>query len=141
MLAAASLAAFDAAREQSQIVSAQQEIIQMAKAIEAARIGSSQDYLLSITGSGCTRCSANPETALTTALQRISSAAGTFQRIERSIYDPWGNLYRLDENEGEQVSNLCRRDTITTQNNLVRYRLEYGSNYCKDNPQDTPGFY
>ena len=36
MLAAASLAAFDAAREQSQIVSAQQEIIQMAKAIEGA---------------------------------------------------------------------------------------------------------
>lgn len=141
MLAAAALAAFDQAREQSQIVSAQQEIIQMAKAIEAARIGSSQDYLRIITGSQCTRCPTPTESNLTRALQRISSAAGTFQRLEQSAYDPWGELYLLDENEGEQVGNPCIRDTIATSNNLVRYRLEYGSNYCKENPQGTPGFY
>lgn len=143
ILTAVIMVAVSVARDNAKDAAAQKDIIQIAKAVEAARVGSGDNYLLTITGSGYTwgGGTAGAETRLQNALLNISNDAGTFDGLSRLLYDPWDSLYRLDENEGEQVGNPCRRDTIVTENSRVRYRFEYGSEYCKNNPQSTTGFY
>lgn len=144
VLAAVVLASLGASREKAMVSAARQEISQIAKAVEAARIMSGKAYLKDITGSAYTWGSAETgrEDRLRTALQNISNAAGTFDGLARKTRDPFGGLYNLDENEGEQPANLCRRDSLRTENNKVVYLFEFGSQYCKRNPPSgsTAGF-
>ena len=144
ILATVVMASLNTAREKAKISAARADILQIAKAVDAARAMSGTIYLKDITLSGCTQCgdSATVETRLRTSLQRISTAAGSFESLNQSTLDPWGNPYRLDENEGEQVGNPCLRDHITTTNGLVNYRFSYGSEYCTfQAAQGNVGFY
>ncbi len=144
ILATVVMASLNAARENAKVSAAKADILQIAKAVDAARAMSGSVYLKDVTLSGCTYCgdSATVEARLRTALQRISAAAGSFESLDQSTLDPWGNPYRLDENEGEQAGNPCRIDQITTSNGLVNYVFSYGSEYCTfQAPQGNPGFY
>ena len=142
ILASVVLASLTTARARSKIATAQQQIQQIAKAVESARIMSGRQQLRTITGSSCTYCGSalTQEARLQNALQNISNAAGTFDGLSAATRDPWGNVYLLDENEGEQAGNPCLRDVIRTSNNVVTYRFEYGTDQCRLNPQGVAGF-
>ena len=129
ILATVVLASLNEAREKAKVSAAKADILQMAKAVDAARAMSGRLYLKDITQSGCTRCGdvSTMEARLRLALQRISTAADGFENLDQATLDPWGNVYALDENEGEQVSDPCRLDSISTINSEVRYRFSYGS--------------
>lgn len=144
ILASAVMASVGVARERARINTAKADILQIAKAVDAARLASGRMYLKDITLTGYTwgGGTGDAEGRLRTALQRISTAAGAFEGLDEKTRDPWGNLYRLDENEGEQVNNPCRIDQINTSNGLVNYRFSYGNGYCTFNaPQGSSGFY
>ena len=144
ILATVVMASLNAARENAKISAAKADILQIAKAVDAARAMSGTMYLKDITLSGCTRCgdTSTEEARLRTALQRISTAAESFESLDQTTLDPWGNVYRLDENEGETPGNPCRIDQINTANGLVNYRFSYGSEYCTfQAPQGNHGFY
>ncbi|MBU0749903.1 type II secretion system GspH family protein [Patescibacteria group bacterium] len=142
ILSAVVLASLNTARNNAAAAKAKQEILTIAKAAEAARFSSNSPYLYSITGSGCTRCQTNQIVALRTALTNISTVSGVFQGIENISLDPWGNVYLLDENEGEGGSTNCTRDTLTASNGTisVSYKFEYGSEYCLAHPVGVAGF-
>lgn len=143
LLSSVVLASLNAARQKARVAAARQDILQIARAVEAARAASGLTYLLSITGSGYTwgGGSAGADTRFRTALTNISTRAQTFEGLNQITNDPWGQVYVLDENEGESSPTSCSRDSIRTQNGLVSYRFEYGSEYCKANPSGVPGFY
>lgn len=144
ILASVVLASVGVARDKARVSAAKADILQIAKAVDAARAMSGTIYLKDITLSAYTWGSGtgDAEGRLRTALQRISAAAGSFESLDQKTLDPWGNVYHLDENEGEQVSNTCRLDQINTANGLVNYRFSYGSEYCTfHGPAGNTGFY
>jgi hypothetical protein len=80
---------------------------QLLKAVMAGRINNNT-HLYGITLSNCTGCGVIP---YATALDRISAAAGAnLDGLKDG--DPWGNPYRIDENEGEGASPCANQDTI-----------------------------
>jgi type II secretion system protein H len=89
ILASVVLASLNNAREKARIARAKSEITQIAKAVEAARINSGLLTLISITNSGCTYC-AGTDAAFTAAMNNIITKAGTFEGLQRILYDPWG---------------------------------------------------
>lgn len=144
ILAAVVLASVGAAREKAKVNAAKTDIIQMAKAVDAARAQSGNQYLKDITGSGYTAGSdpSGRETRMKVALQRIADAGGElYLGLKETALDPWGYPYFLDENEGEQPGDPCRIDSIRTENSQVRYRFSFGSEYCLFNQQNAQGFY
>ncbi|MEX2340994.1 MAG: prepilin-type N-terminal cleavage/methylation domain-containing protein [Candidatus Paceibacterota bacterium] len=144
ILAAIVMTSMEASRDKARVSAAKSEIIQIAKAVDAARAMGGKMYLKDITLSGWTWGGGvgDAEGRFRVALQRISAASGTFNSLDQILLDPWGSVYMLDENEGEQSGNPCRIDTISTQNGQVRYRFSYGSEYCTfQAPQGSPGFY
>lgn len=105
------------------------DIALLAKAVEAARQYENKT-LMQITNNGCTGCPcrsapSNPGlvepreldktnscwTNYYARLTLIGNAAGMDLSKLRDG-DSRGNPYYIDENEGEQVSNPCRRDTL-----------------------------
>lgn len=113
-----------------------QEISQIANAVEIARTNG-YDTLISITGSNCSNCFAPIETTLTTSLTNLSQKSGA-AGIEKITRDPWGSIYLLDENEGEGSTSNCTRDSLVSSHGT--YLFEYGTNYCKQNPQGSAGW-
>jgi len=132
------LTALNNAREKARVAKAQSEMLQIIKAVEAARLETGKT-LLGITLSACTYCGG--DSVYQTSMQRIISAGNDiYQGVEQITTDPWGVHYILDENEGEGGG--CRADYIRTSNNKVRYYFEYITATCKANPQGTsPGWY
>lgn len=57
-----------------------------------------------------------------TALDRISEASGI---DVRNVVDPFGRPYVIDENEGENPSNLCQRDTVAVYKMPHEYQRTY----------------
>ncbi|WP_455132959.1 type IV pilin protein [Microbacterium aurum] len=111
ILAAISIVAYNGVQERARASQASSELRDLAQAITMAR-ESSGKTLMQITGSNCTRCSTNAST-YSRSINRIASAAGV--NLDHVIDgDPWGNPYRIDENEGENGG--CNRDSITIQN-------------------------
>lgn len=142
ILAAVVLASLSGAREKSKIAAAKSDMIQIAKAVEAARAVSGDHYLKDITGTTWTwNGGTNAESLFTSAMGKIAASSGTFQGLDKILRDPWGDVYKLDENEGEPSASSCIADTLMTQNNKVRYHFQYGSQYCKDNGSTEPGFF
>lgn len=127
ILSSVVLASLNDARVKAQYVAAQQELLQLSKAIVYAQ-GESGNVLQAITGSGCSAC----QCAAATDLRDISPASNCYLQwenalediiaageglstgLEEATRDPWGSPYLLDENEGEQPLNFCRADHIRT---------------------------
>lgn len=113
ILAAISIVAFNGVQERARVQRANSDLAALAKAIYTARINTDKT-LMGVTLSGCTRC-AGTQAAYDQALDRIGTAAN----VNLSAYkagDPWGNMYFIDENEGEVVATPCVRDGFTVTN-------------------------
>jgi len=134
LLSSVVLSSLNSAREKSKVTAAQSSLRQIVLAAEAARNETGQT-LRQVTGSGCTRCASPMQTSLATALNAIMTKGGNvYQGIDKILYDPWGSVYRLDENELELSSTDCRRDILESGNFKVVYNFPYASAYCKANP-------
>jgi prepilin-type N-terminal cleavage/methylation domain-containing protein len=109
ILAALVLNTFSSAQEKAKAASAQNDMKILKEAILAARENTGGKTLMNITGSNCTYCGVIP---YATALDRIATASGAnLDALKKG--DPWGNVYRIDENEGEQSGNPCVKDSVT----------------------------
>jgi prepilin-type N-terminal cleavage/methylation domain-containing protein len=126
------------AREDALRSGAEQEIIQIVNAASAAKNATDHEYLYQVTGTTCTVC--DGEAQLPISLRAITDAVGTYQGLDQIDVDPWGEPYELDENEGEDGSTDCDRDTITAPGGSLTYAMDYGSAYCRDNPVGEAGW-
>ncbi len=141
ILSAIALAATFLARDRARSAAAKVEVLQIVRAMDAARFNTGKQYLKDITGSVCTSCGGAFQ--LKTSLAHIVSDGGNvYQGIDQISTDPWGQMYLLDENEGEGGSSDCRRDTLSAPggSSTVTYNLQYGSAYCKAHPVGIEGF-
>ena len=109
ILAAISIVAYNGIQNRSRVTKANSDLATLRKAIEVARL-SQNKTLLQITGSGCTFCATDKAAGYNAALTAISVAGNTNLDSLRAG-DPWGNVYQIDENEGESAG--CNRDLIT----------------------------
>ncbi|MFA6158452.1 MAG: type II secretion system protein [Candidatus Paceibacterota bacterium] len=140
LLSSVILASLGNAREKARVRAAQETILQMVKAVEVARNDTGQT-LLQLTGSGCTRCGSPQNVALKNSLTAIiSKGGGVYKGIESSVYDSWGSVYWLDENENEGGSTDCRRDSLSTTNLKIYYYFSYATTYCKAHPTGVEGW-
>lgn len=108
ILAAISVVAYNGIQQRSRENAAKSELSQFVKAINLARINRNT-HLYGVTGSNCTSCGVIP---YETAIDRIAAASNTnLDGIKDG--DPWGNPYRIDENEGEGANPCTNRDSIS----------------------------
>ncbi len=127
ILAAIVIVAYNGVQERSRVQRANTDLTTLIKAIYVARLNSNTT-LMGVTGSGCTRC-AGTQAAYNQAIDRIGTAAGVNLSALKAN-DPWGNMYVIDENEGEQVANPCILDSLTvanaaTHSGLITPRIEF----------------
>lgn len=102
ILATISIVAYTGIQERSRRASAATDLKMLEKAIVAARIQTNKT-LLQITGSNCTYCIGG-QSGYEAALDAIGAASGVnVESLKKG--DPWGERYRIDENEGEGVVN------------------------------------
>lgn len=125
ILASVVLASLGSARTKAQSARAAHEMSQLSDIMSYAKIINGSN-LISVTGSGCTRCvglcttagdlrgtSGGCYTTWVSALTNIQTVVSSaYQNISRFSRDPWGSPYVLDENEGEGGN--CNRDSVTT---------------------------
>ncbi len=108
ILATIGLVAYNGVQDRARVAKANSELKSLERAIMTARVSSDQT-LLQITGSGCTRC-VGTQVAYETALNNIATASGA-NLSDLKDGDPWGNRYSIDENELEGGS-CANRDSI-----------------------------
>ena len=97
ILAAIVIVAYNGIQERAKVAQANSELDTLEKAIRVGRLNVDKN-LLSITGSGCTKC--GDQADYESALDKIGAAAGAnLDGLKDG--DPWGNRYYIDENEGE----------------------------------------
>lgn len=114
ILAAITIIAFNGVQERARVQRANSDLNTLAKAIQVARLNA-DTTLMGVTLSGCTRC-AGTQAAYDQALDRIGTAAN-MNLSSLKARDPWGNMYFIDENEGEFPANPCITDGLTVVNN------------------------
>jgi prepilin-type N-terminal cleavage/methylation domain-containing protein len=110
ILAAIVIVAYNGVQERSRVQKANTDLNTLVKAINVARLNTNKT-LMGVTGSGCTRCGGT-QAAYNLTLDQIGTAAGVNLSALKNN-DPWGNMYVIDENEGEQVANPCILDSLT----------------------------
>lgn len=113
ILAAIVIVAYTGISERTKVSRANADLNTLVKAIQVARLNADKT-LMGVTGSGCTRC-AGTQAAYDQALDRIGQAANV-NLSPLKAGDPWGNMYVLDENEGEQIANPCIYDGLSVMN-------------------------
>lgn len=76
----------------------------------------SGQFLLQITGSGCTDCGFSGGSPMNSQTSALAANTTAWQRIgfSQAPKDPWGSPYTLDENEHEFDSNDCRFDIVVS---------------------------
>ncbi len=107
--------------EEARRSEARRNLDDIKKAIETARVKSGK-RLNQITGSNCSFCTACggdlrdvPDThECVVRWNRLLTnvSADGYGNISKFKRDPWGSPYVIDENDGEYVTNPCRRDWI-----------------------------
>ena len=107
ILAAITVVSYNGIQQRAKVTRANTDLKVLEKAILAARINENKT-LITITGTGCTICGGAAR--MSTTLDILSTASGMNLNALKAG-DPWGNPYRIDENEGE--NGLCNRDTLT----------------------------
>jgi prepilin-type N-terminal cleavage/methylation domain-containing protein len=113
ILAAITIVAYNGMQERSRVARANSDIDMLVKAIQIARLNAGTT-LMGVTGSGCTRCGGT-QAAYNTTIDKIGTAAN-MNLSSLKDNDPWGNMYVIDENEGEQVATPCVRDGLSIAN-------------------------
>lgn len=113
ILAAITVVAFNGVQERARVQRANSDLANIAKAIHLARINA-DTTLMGITGSGCTRCSGT-QASYDLTLDKIGMAAN-MNLSSFKVGDPWGNMYVIDENEGESSTTPCVKDGFTVVN-------------------------
>ena len=127
LLATMILASLGDARDKAKISKAETVLDHIRTTVASAQITHSKN-VLTITGENCSQCSCPAATDLAllpgtddcvldweNAIDDIINAHDPTIGGGAAFYtDPWGSPYLLDENEGEQPLNLCRRDTLTS---------------------------
>lgn len=108
ILASISVVAYSGVQHRARVSAATSELKTLEKAIVLARINTGVT-LRQITGSGCTRC-VGTQARYNLTLDNISTASG-MDLSSLKDGDPWGNMYSIDENEGEGGS-CAHRDSI-----------------------------
>lgn len=107
ILASISVVAYNGIQQRGRMSAAKSELNNFAKAVEVARINRGTT-LLGVTGDGNSSVS---QTRMNNSIDDISSASGIdITSLKKG--DPWGNYYRMDENEGESSATDCRQDRI-----------------------------
>lgn len=110
ILAAITVVAYNGVQERARVQRANTDLATFARSIHIARINNNTT-LMGVTLSGCTRC-AGTQAAYDQALDRIGVAANmNMSSLKKG--DPWGNMYFLDENEGEVAGTPCVTDGFT----------------------------
>ena len=126
ILAAITIVAFNGVQDRARMNKIQSDLASLEKAIKAARINNGDVPLRSVTGvpSGtASTCAAKPAGTDLAALPKtdacwvdyedslndISQASGI---VVRSLVDPWGRPYLIDENENETGPTYCVQDII-----------------------------
>jgi prepilin-type N-terminal cleavage/methylation domain-containing protein len=107
ILAAISVVAYSGIQQRAKASAAKSDLRNFAKAIEAAR-GATGKTLLGVTGDGN---SSSSQSRMNNSIDDISAASG-IDISSLKAGDPWGNYYRMDENEGESSPTDCRQDRI-----------------------------
>lgn len=113
ILAAIVIVAYNGVQERSRVQKTNTDLNTLVKAINVARLNTNKT-LMGVTGSGCTRCSGT-QAAYNQTIDQIGAAAGVNLSALKNN-DPWGNMYVIDENEGEQVANPCIYDGLNVTN-------------------------
>ena len=127
ILATVVIASLGTARDKAKIAKAETILGHMRTTVASAQISNSKK-VREITGENCSQCSCPAATDLAVlantndcvldwenAIDHIIDAHDPTIGGGAAFYtDPWGSPYLLDENEGEQPLNLCRRDTLTS---------------------------
>lgn len=109
ILATISIVAYSGIQEKAKVSRANAELQQLSRAIQVARLQENKT-LIGITGTGCTSCSDTDGTRMAQSLTKIEVASKTNLSAMKDG-DPWGNPYRMDENEGENGS-CANRDSL-----------------------------
>lgn len=108
VLVSITIVSYGGIQERARVASANSDLALLAKAVNVARINVDKE-LRTITGSNCTACLDRAVYEL--SLDRISTASGiNLSSLKKG--DPWGNVYRIDENEGEGATPCASRDAI-----------------------------
>lgn len=113
ILASISVVAFTGIQEKSKVSRANEDLVTLVKAMQIARLNTDKT-LMGVTQSGCTRCSGT-QAAYDLTLDRIGAASNTNLSALKAG-DPWGNMYVIDENEGESATTPCVRDGLSVTN-------------------------
>ena len=97
ILAAITVVAYQGITEQAKVSQANTELRTLEKAILQARVKQNKE-LRYITGSNCTYCGDQARYEL--SIDNLAAAASMDLSTIKDG-DPWGNIYRIDENEAE----------------------------------------
>lgn len=96
ILATLTIISYSGVQREARLSKAKSDLAFLSRTIQTARLKQNKT-LYQITGSNCTICGVIP---YSTALDLISAAAQV-NLDSLKAGDPWGNPYRIDENEGE----------------------------------------
>ncbi|MNQ20005.1 Type II secretion system protein G precursor [compost metagenome] len=125
ILAAITIVAYNGIQNRAKINRAQSDIASLVKAIQVARI-STDKTLTQITGSTDSR---STKALADAAIDAIAAASNT-SLTGLKAGDPWGNWYRIDENEKEQNNNDCRPDSIQVLNQSLTTQVPLSQSPC-----------
>jgi prepilin-type N-terminal cleavage/methylation domain-containing protein len=112
ILAAITIVAYNGIQERAKVQKANSDLNALVKAINVGRL-SVDKTLMGITGNGCTACGTAAN--YNSTIDKIAVAANTNLQFLKAG-DPWGNLYVIDENEGESATTPCRQDGLSVTN-------------------------
>lgn len=108
ILAAITTVAYTGIQEKARVSRANGELKTLQRAVMIGRLNQNKT-LMQITGSNCTSCNVIP---YATAIDRIAAASQmNLDSIKNG--DPWGNVYAIDENEGEGATPCANKDSIS----------------------------
>lgn len=145
VLATVGAASFRNTIDDTRVARAETDLKDVKKGIESARVKSGRLFG-QITGNYCSFCTACPagvdlrnvpdtNACMVRWMNVVNtvSAAG-YGDINKYTRDPWGSPYVVDENDGEYVSNPCRKDWVrsvgpdglfTTGDDIIIYLATY----------------
>lgn len=109
ILAAISIVAYNGVQQSAKVAKANSDLAALNKAIQTARVATNKN-LRDITGSNCSACGGSA--VINSSLDAISTASGA-NLAALKAGDPWGNFYRIDENEGEGATPCASRDALS----------------------------
>jgi len=115
LMAAAGLASYRGIINRTQNNKTKSAMRELAKLADLAR-GESGLTFKEITGNGCSECVCRGAGNITsaacinnyeTAITRLNAAANGLMEIDPSFRDAWGNVFMINENEGESGGPTC----------------------------------